>query len=48
MVELVKAASEVYAPVSGEVTAINGELEGDPGLVNKEAEGGGWFAKIKP
>ena len=43
----VKAASEVYAPVSGEVTEINGELEGDPGLVNKEAQGGGWFAKIK-
>ena len=46
VVESVKAASEVYAPVSGEVTAINGELEGNPGLVNKEAQGGGWFAKI--
>ena len=41
-----KAASEVYAPVSGEVTEVNGELEGNPGLVNKEAQGGGWFAKI--
>ena len=46
VVESVKAASEVYAPVSGAVTAINGELEGNPGLVNKEAQGGGWFAKI--
>jgi glycine cleavage system H protein len=46
VVESVKAASEVYAPVSGEVTEINGELEGNPGLVNKEAQGGGWFAKI--
>ena len=46
VVESVKAASEVYAPVSGQVTAINGELEGNPGLVNKEAQGGGWFAKI--
>ena len=46
VVESVKAASEVYAPVSGEVTEINGELEGNPGLVNKEAQGGGWFARI--
>ena len=46
VVESVKAASEVYAPVSGEVTEVNGELEGNPGLVNKEAQGGGWFAKI--
>ena len=46
VVESVKAASEVYAPVSGAVAAINGELEGNPGLVNKEAQGGGWFVKI--
>ena len=46
VVESVKAASEVYAPVSGEVTEINGELEGNPGLVNKEAQGGGWFVKL--
>jgi glycine cleavage system H protein len=32
--------------VSGEVTEINGELEGNPGLVNKEAQGGGWFVKL--
>ena len=46
VVESVKAASEVYAPVTGAVIAINGELEGDPGLVNREAQGGGWFTKI--
>ncbi len=47
VVESVKAASEVYAPVSGEVVAVNDELAGDPGLVNREAEGGAWFMKIK-
>ncbi len=47
VVESVKAASEVYAPVSGEVTAVNKELEGDPALVNRGAEGGGWFMKVR-
>jgi glycine cleavage system H protein len=47
VVESVKAASEVYAPVSGEVIAVNDELTGDPGLVNREAEGGAWFMKVK-
>ncbi|MGQ0484446.1 MAG: glycine cleavage system protein GcvH [Hyphomicrobiales bacterium] len=47
VVESVKAASEVYAPVSGEVTAVNKELEGDPALVNRGAEGDGWFMKVK-
>jgi glycine cleavage system H protein len=47
VVESVKAASEVYAPVSGEVVAINGELSGDPSLVNRAAEGEGWFMKLK-
>lgn len=47
VVESVKAASEVYAPVSGEVTAVNKELEGDPAMVNRGAEGDGWFMKIK-
>ena len=41
VVERVKAASEVYAPVTGEVAAINGELEGDPALVNREPGGRG-------
>ena len=47
VVESVKAASEVYAPISGEVVAVNKELEGDPALVNRGAEGEGWFMKVK-
>ena len=47
VVESVKAASEVYAPVTGEVIAVNKELEGDPSLVNRGAEGDGWFMKVK-
>jgi glycine cleavage system H protein len=47
VVESVKAASDVYTPVSGEVTAVNGEISGDPALVNREAESGGWLMKIK-
>ena len=47
VVESVKAASEVYAPVSGEVVAVNSELEGSPGTVNEDAAGRGWFMKIK-
>jgi glycine cleavage system H protein len=46
-VESVKAASEVYTPVSGEVVAVNDELTGDPAMVNRAAEGDGWFMKIK-
>jgi glycine cleavage system H protein len=47
VVESVKAASEVYAPVSGEVVAINAELQDNPGVVNEDAEGEGWFLKLK-
>jgi glycine cleavage system H protein len=47
VVESVKAASEVYAPVSGEVTAVNGALEGAPGTVNEEPAGRGWFFKLR-
>ena len=47
IVELVKAASEVYAPVAGEVVAINADLEGAPATVNEDAEGRGWFLKLK-
>jgi glycine cleavage system H protein len=47
VVESVKAASEVYAPVSGVVVEVNKELEGDPALVNRGAEGDGWFMKVK-
>jgi glycine cleavage system H protein len=47
VVESVKAASDVYAPVAGEVTEVNGELAGQPALVNEDAEGRAWFFKIK-
>jgi glycine cleavage system H protein len=47
VVESVKAASEVYAPASGTVTEINGDLAGTPQTVNEDAEGKGWFARIK-
>jgi len=43
----VKAASEVYAPVSGEVTAVNTGLADDPARVNSDAMGEGWFYKVK-
>lgn len=43
VVESVKAASEVYAPVAGTVVENNSALEGDPALVNSDAEGEGWF-----
>jgi glycine cleavage system H protein len=47
VVESVKAASEVYAPASGEVVAVNDELPNNTGLVNEDAEGAAWFFKIK-
>jgi glycine cleavage system H protein len=47
VVESVKAASEVYAPVSGEVVEVNSDLEGTPGAVNEDAAGRGWFLKIR-
>ncbi len=47
VVESVKAASDVYSPVSGTVTEVNAALEDEPGLVNQEPEGKGWFCKIK-
>lgn len=46
VVESVKAASDVYAPVSGTVTETNADLEADPALVNTGAETGGWFFKL--
>jgi len=46
VVESVKAASDIYAPVSGTVTAVNDELSGDPGLVNRDPTGTGWMFKI--
>ena len=47
VVESVKAASDVYAPVSGEVIEGNAALEGDPSLVNNAAESDGWFFKLR-
>jgi glycine cleavage system H protein len=46
-VESVKAASDVYAPVSGKVTEINEKLSDDPALVNSQAEGDAWFIKLE-
>ena len=47
VVESVKAASDVYTPVSGEITEGNPAIVEDPSLVNKDPEGNGWFFKIK-
>ena len=46
VVESVKAASDVYAPVSGTVIEGNAELDGDPALANSDPEGAGWFFKL--
>jgi glycine cleavage system H protein len=47
-VESVKAAADIYAPVAGEVTAVNEGLVEQPGLVNAEPTGNGWLFKMKP
>jgi glycine cleavage system H protein len=47
VVESAKAASEVYAPVSGEVLEVNEEIVGDPAKVNADAMGQGWFMKLR-
>jgi glycine cleavage system H protein len=47
VVESVKAASDVFTPLSGEVLEVNGELVDRPALVNEDAEGKAWFFKIK-
>ena len=47
VVESVKAASDVYAPVSGEVVEVNGALEEEPALVNSDAEEEGWFFRMR-
>ena len=46
VVESVKAASDVYAPITGEITEVNPALEEDPALVNSAPEDGGWFFKM--
>lgn len=47
VVESVKAASDVYAPLSGEILAVNGELEDAPELVNSDPYGDGWFVRLR-
>jgi glycine cleavage system H protein len=47
VVESVKAASDVYAPITGEVVEVNAALEDNPALVNEDAQGKGWFYKVK-
>ena len=47
VVESVKAASDVYAPISGEVVEANADLSAAPETVNASAEGAGWFAKLR-
>ena len=47
VVESVKAAAEVYAPVDCEIVEVNQALEDDPGLINRAATGDGWFIKVK-
>lgn len=47
VVESVKAVSDLYTPVGGEITEVNAELENDPALVNREAYDGGWMFKIR-
>jgi len=47
VVESVKAASDVYAPITGEVVAVNDALVADPALVNSDAGGKAWFFKVK-
>ena len=47
VVEAVKAASDVYAPLSGEVVAVNEQLEDSPELVNSDPYGDGWFFRLK-
>lgn len=46
-VESVKAASDIYAPVSGEVTEVNPALAADPGLVNRDPYGQGWLVRLR-
>jgi len=47
-IEAVKAVSELFSPVAGEVVAINDRLDKEPGLVNSDPYGGGWMIRVKP
>ncbi len=46
-IESVKAVSDIFAPVGGQVVEVNGELEGQPELVNDDPTGGGWMVKVR-
>lgn len=48
VVESVKAASDVYAPIAGTVTVVNSQLQGAPELINQEPYAGGWMFRMKP
>ena len=48
VVESVKAASDVYAPIAGRIVEVNPALAEDPGLINREPTGEGWFFRIEP
>jgi glycine cleavage system H protein len=48
VIESVKAASDIYAPVSGEIVEVNGEVAGNTGLINSDPYGAGWLFKIRP
>ncbi|HEX6508601.1 MAG TPA: glycine cleavage system protein GcvH [Chloroflexota bacterium] len=47
-IESVKAVSDLYSPVSGEVLAVNEELDQNPGLINEDPYGRGWIARLRP
>ena len=47
VIESVKSASDLHSPVSGTVIEVNEELDSDPGIVNEDALGAGWFIKVK-
>lgn len=48
VIESVKAASDILAPIDGEIVEVNGMLVDEPGKVNEDAQGDGWFIKMKP
>lgn len=48
VVESVKAASDVYAPISGDIVEVNNAIVDEPAKVNEDPQGGAWFVKIKP
>lgn len=48
VVESVKAASDLYLPIAGEITAVNEDVTADPALVNRDPYGKGWMVKVKP